>query len=78
MSKRLIPVNSKEPEACRGYLYRTVLALPQYEEIYLWAYQNVAEARHSIAMYFDFYNCERLQKPWTTAPRARSSRKGRR
>ena len=34
----------------------------KYEEIYLRAYQNVAEARHSIAAYFDFYNCERLHQ----------------
>ena len=48
----------------------------KYEEVYLKAYQNVAEARHSIAAYFDFYNHERLDtRPWVTAPRARSSRK---
>ena len=48
----------------------------KYEEVYLKAYQNVAEARHSIAAYFDFYNHERLHtRPWVTAPRARSSRK---
>ena len=29
---------------------------------YLKAYQNVAEARHSIAVYFDFYNHERLHQ----------------
>jgi transposase InsO family protein len=29
---------------------------------YLKAYQNVAEARHSIAAYFDFYNHERLHQ----------------
>jgi len=34
----------------------------KYEEIYLRAYQNVAEARHSIAAYFDFYNDERLHQ----------------
>src|SRR5689334_7095296 len=32
------------------------------EEVYLKAYQNVAEARHSIAAYFDFYNHERLHQ----------------
>jgi putative transposase len=31
----------------------------KYEEVYLKAYQNVAEARHNIAAYFDFYNRER-------------------
>ena len=34
----------------------------KYEEVYLKAYQNVAEARHSIAAYFDFYNHERLHQ----------------
>jgi putative transposase len=34
----------------------------KYEEIYLRAYHNVAEARRSIAAYFDFYNCERLHQ----------------
>ena len=29
---------------------------------YLKAYQNVAEARHNIAAYFDFYNHERLHQ----------------
>jgi putative transposase len=32
------------------------------EEVYLKAYQNVAEARHSIAAYFEFYNHERLHQ----------------
>jgi putative transposase len=34
----------------------------KYEEIYLRAYQNVAEARHGIAAYFNFYNHERLHQ----------------
>ena len=34
----------------------------KYEEVYLKAYQNVAEARHNIAAYFDFYNHERLHQ----------------
>jgi putative transposase len=34
----------------------------KYEEIYLRAYQNVAEARHGIAAYFEFYNRERLHQ----------------
>jgi putative transposase len=34
----------------------------KYEEVYLKAYQNAAEARHSIAAYFDFYNHERLHQ----------------
>jgi putative transposase len=34
----------------------------KYEEIYLRAYQNVAEARHGIASYFNFYNHERLHQ----------------
>jgi len=34
----------------------------KYEEIYLRAYQNVAEARHGIAAYFEFYNHKRLHQ----------------
>jgi putative transposase len=34
----------------------------KYEEIYLKAYENVAEARHSIAAYFDYYNRGRLHQ----------------
>src|SRR5262249_19741859 len=34
----------------------------KYEETYLRAYQNVAEARHGIAAYFEFYNRERLHQ----------------
>jgi putative transposase len=34
----------------------------KYEEVYLKAYQNVAEARCSIAAYFEFYNHERLHQ----------------
>jgi putative transposase len=34
----------------------------KYEEVYLKAYQNVAEARHRIAAYFDFYNHQRLHQ----------------
>jgi len=34
----------------------------KYEEVYLRAYQNVAEARQGIAAYFNFYNHERLHQ----------------
>jgi putative transposase len=34
----------------------------KFEEVYLKAYQNVAEARHGIAAYFNFYNNERLHQ----------------
>ena len=34
----------------------------KYEEVYLKAYQNVAEARHGIAAYLNFYNHERLHQ----------------
>jgi len=34
----------------------------KYEEVYLKAYQDVAEARHGIASYFNFYNHERLHQ----------------
>ena len=32
---------------------------PQYEEVYLKAYDNVSEARASIGRYLDFYNGRR-------------------
>jgi transposase InsO family protein len=34
----------------------------KHEEVYLKAYQNVAEARHSIAAHFELYNHERLHQ----------------
>jgi putative transposase len=34
----------------------------KYEEIYLKAYENVAEARQGIAAYFEFYNHQRLHQ----------------
>jgi putative transposase len=34
----------------------------KYEEVYLKAYQNMAEARRGIAAYFEFYNHERLHQ----------------
>ena len=34
----------------------------KYQEVYLKAYQYVAEARRSIAAYFEFYNHERLHQ----------------
>ncbi len=34
----------------------------KYEEVYLKAYENVAEARQGIAAYFQFYNHERLHQ----------------
>jgi putative transposase len=34
----------------------------KYEEVYLRAYENVAEARQAIAAYFEFYNNERLHQ----------------
>jgi putative transposase len=36
-------------------LWRTA----KYEEVYLKAYQDAREARHSLALYFCFYNNER-------------------
>jgi putative transposase len=54
-----------------GRLWRSL----KYEEVYLKAYQNVAEARFSIAAYFEFYNHERLHQALGYRPRARSSRK---
>jgi putative transposase len=34
----------------------------KYEEVYLKAYDNVAQARHGIAAYFEFYNHQRLHQ----------------
>jgi putative transposase len=34
----------------------------KYEEVYLRAYENVAQARHGIAAYFEFYNHQRLHQ----------------
>ncbi len=34
----------------------------RYEEVYLKAYENVAQARQGIAAYFEFYNHERLHQ----------------
>ena len=31
----------------------------KYEEVYLWAYDSVSEARNSIGRYLDFYNSRR-------------------
>ncbi len=39
-------------------LWRSV----KYEEVYLKAYENVAQARHGIAAYFEFYNHQRLHQ----------------
>src|SRR5690348_9870464 len=36
-------------------LWRTV----KYEEVYIHDYTSPREARHSLASYFEFYNCER-------------------
>lgn len=34
----------------------------KYEEVYLKGYENVAQARHGIAAYFEFYNHQRLHQ----------------
>ena len=34
----------------------------KYEEVYLKAYDNVAQARQGIAAYFEFYNHQRLNQ----------------
>src|SRR6202521_749513 len=34
----------------------------RYEEVYLKAYESVAEARHGIVAYFEFYNYQRLHQ----------------
>jgi putative transposase len=47
----------------------------KYDEVYLKAYRSVAEARHAIGAYLDFYNHERLHQALVTAPLAKCSRK---
>jgi hypothetical protein len=49
----------------------------KYEEVYLKAYENVAEARQGIAAYFEFYNHQRLRQALAYRTRARSSTKRR-
>ncbi len=50
----------------------------KHEEVYLKAYESVAEARQSIAACFEFYNQQRLHQALAyRAPRARSSTKQR-
>ncbi|MBW2078670.1 MAG: transposase [Deltaproteobacteria bacterium] len=39
-------------------LWRSV----KYEEVYLYSYQTVSEARHGLTRYFRFYNTERLHE----------------
>jgi len=57
----------------------------KYEEVYLKAYENVAEARQGIAAYFEFYNHQRLHQAlayrtprqvFDEAPRLASSARG--
>jgi putative transposase len=36
--------------------------LSKYEEVYLKAYESVAQARRGIAAYFEFYNHQRLHQ----------------
>ena len=47
----------------------------KYEEVYLKAYESVAEARAGIGAYLRFYNSERPHRPSTTELRLRCSRK---
>ena len=47
----------------------------KYEEVYLKAYENVAEARQGITAYFEFYNYQRLHQAlaYRTPPGLRRS-----
>jgi putative transposase len=45
----------------------------KYEEVYLKAYESVAEARHGIAAYFEFYNYQRLHQALGYRARAKCS-----
>ena len=47
----------------------------KYEEVYLKAYESVAEARHGIAAYFEFYNHQRLHQALGYRARAKCSSK---
>src|SRR3984957_7144826 len=49
----------------------------KYEEVYLKAYENVAEARQGITAYFEFYHHQRLHQALAYRTRARSSTKRR-
>ena len=50
-------------------LWRTV----KYEEVYLNAYQDAREARHSLSVYFHFYTIPGVPtSPWDIAPRQKS------
>ena len=40
----------------------------KYEEVYLHAYESVAEARRRIGRYFDFYNTERKHQTLKLTP----------
>ena len=43
----------------------------KYEEVYLKAYQTVAEARTGINAYLEFYNRQSLTRLWATGPQQR-------
>ena len=55
----------------------------KYEEVYLKAYESVAEAREALKAYFQFYNCERRHQGldgriphevyWGTLPEQRAA-----
>ena len=46
----------------------------KYEEVYLKAYQSVAEARAGINDYLEFYNQQRPHQAWATAPQRKCTR----
>ena len=48
----------------------------KYEEVYLKAYQTVAEARAGIDSYLEFTTRRGLIRPWATAPQLRCTSMG--
>ena len=55
----------------------------KYEEVYLKAYESMAEAREALNDYFEYYNCERRHQSldrktpyevyWGTLPKQRTA-----
>ena len=56
--------NYKKIDVFNGRLWRSV----KYEEVYLHAYESVAEARGRIGRYFVFYNTERKHQTLKMTP----------
>lgn len=57
------PISDEELDLIKliDQCYRLWLSV-KYVEVYLKAYDSVAEARHSLGRYFEFYNTERRRQ----------------